>query len=104
MSLMWNRCVRCGVELSEWEETDLPTCEACAGALREPKPGDEPTRACPVDGSPMTKEVVHMVAIDRCPSCHGVWLDGGELDLINRAVASGSGRVFASHLVLGIAL
>lgn len=104
MSLAWNRCVRCGAELVEWAESGLPTCGGCEEELRESSPEGEPTRACPVDGSPMRKAVVHMVAIDRCPTCKGVWLDGGELDLINRAVASENGGTFATGLVLGIAI
>lgn len=105
MSEAWTRCVRCGRRVEGIADTDLPTCEECREELREPEPEGEPTRACPVDGSPMTKEIVHMVAIDRCPTCRGVWLDGGELELINRAVASGSGgRAFATSLVLGIAI
>lgn len=105
MSLEWKRCVRCEVELTEWStDGELPTCETCEDELHVPDPAGEPTRACPVDGSPMTKEVVHRVSIDRCPECRGVWLDGGELDLINRAVASGGGGTFATRLVLGIAI
>jgi Zn-finger nucleic acid-binding protein len=36
----------------------------------------------------MTKEVAHMLVIDRCPDCKGVWLDGGELDRIKDGVES----------------
>ncbi|MBW2422744.1 MAG: zf-TFIIB domain-containing protein [Deltaproteobacteria bacterium] len=28
----------------------------------------------------MQKEIAHMLVIDRCPTCGGVWLDGGELE------------------------
>lgn len=104
MSLAWKRCVRCGREIAEATETDLPTCEECQEEMRAPDPEGEPTRACPVDGSRMKKEIVHMVAIDRCPTCKGVWLDGGELEVINRAVEGSGGRVFATSLVLGIAI
>tara|TARA_B110000503_G_scaffold63002_1_gene99648 strand:- start:8951 stop:9169 length:219 start_codon:yes stop_codon:yes gene_type:complete len=41
---------------------------------------DENIRQCPLDASPMKKEIAHMIVIDKCPKCHGVWLDGGELD------------------------
>jgi len=40
----------------------------------------EGSRECPVDGTEMSKSIAHMVVIDRCPKCGGVWLDGGELD------------------------
>ena len=39
---------------------------------------EENARHFPVDDSVMQKDIAHMVLIDRCPSCHGVWLDGGE--------------------------
>jgi Zn-finger nucleic acid-binding protein len=40
----------------------------------------ETLRLCPSDGERMSKEVAHMIVIDRCPKCQGVWLDGGELE------------------------
>lgn len=104
MSVVADRCVRCGTPLGEPSAAGLPTCDECREHLGEPQPANEPTRACPVDGSPMKKEVIHLVAIDRCPACRGVWLDGGELELINRAVASERGGEFATLLVLGIAV
>jgi Zn-finger nucleic acid-binding protein len=41
---------------------------------------DENSRSCPVDQVAMQKEIAHMLVIDRCPTCGGVWLDGGELE------------------------
>jgi Zn-finger nucleic acid-binding protein len=35
----------------------------------------------------MMKKVAHMIVIDRCPTCQGVWLDAGELDHLTRDVA-----------------
>ena len=49
----------------------------------------EQTRSCPRDQETMAKEVIHGVIIDRCPSCGGVWLDGGELDAIRHRVELG---------------
>jgi len=40
----------------------------------------ETDRLCPVDQVKMTKEIAHMIVVDRCPTCSGVWLDGGELE------------------------
>jgi Zn-finger nucleic acid-binding protein len=40
----------------------------------------ETERLCPVDQAKMTKEVAHMIVVDRCSACNGVWLDGGELE------------------------
>jgi Zn-finger nucleic acid-binding protein len=48
----------------------------------------EATRACPVDGTPLAPEHRSGIALDRCPSCEGVWLDAGELDVVIRAASS----------------
>lgn len=37
---------------------------------------------CPIDKSKLTTVTRDGVEIDYCPSCHGVWLDRGELDKI----------------------
>ncbi|MBI3894392.1 MAG: zf-TFIIB domain-containing protein [Acidobacteria bacterium] len=34
---------------------------------------------CPKCGTPLQEEVLHDIAVDICPACHGVWLDDGEL-------------------------
>jgi Zn-finger nucleic acid-binding protein len=38
----------------------------------------------------MTKVVAHTLVIDRCPACHGAWLDGGELERLRDDVARDS--------------
>lgn len=35
--------------------------------------------SCPKDGVPMHRITLGSVAVDRCPTCGGVWLDAGEL-------------------------
>ncbi len=35
---------------------------------------------CPKCGADLHTETFHGVQIDRCPECHGVWLDHGEVD------------------------
>ena len=35
----------------------------------------------------MEKDVAHMIVIDRCPKCHGVWLDAGELEQVSDDIA-----------------
>jgi Zn-finger nucleic acid-binding protein len=35
----------------------------------------------------MSTSIAHMIVIDRCPMCRGVWLDGGELDHLNDHIA-----------------
>jgi Zn-finger nucleic acid-binding protein len=47
---------------------------------------DEANRPCPLDGTAMAKEIAHMLVIDRCPQCSGVWLDGGELERLKEGV------------------
>jgi Zn-finger nucleic acid-binding protein len=47
----------------------------------------ELTRRCPVDGAALTKEIAHMLVIDRCPTCRGIWLDADEMERINQEVA-----------------
>ena len=42
------------------------------------------TRACPIDGSALVEREYHHVRIDECPSCGGVWLDKGELQILER--------------------
>jgi uncharacterized protein len=37
---------------------------------------------CPKCGGQLITEEFHRVQIDRCPDCHGVWLDQGELDAV----------------------
>ena len=56
----------------------------------------EDLRPCPVDGDTMTKEIAHMLVIDRCPTCKGVWLDGGELERIKGGVEAGALMAMAS--------
>ena len=42
------------------------------------------TVACPRDGSALAERVYHHVRIDECPTCGGVWLDKGELQILER--------------------
>ena len=37
----------------------------------------------------MSKEIVWNVVVDRCPSCRGMWLDGGELELLKAGIEAG---------------
>jgi Zn-finger nucleic acid-binding protein len=38
---------------------------------------------CPRDGSPLnTEKYEAQIEVDACPTCHGVWLDKGELEQI----------------------
>ncbi|XUX01468.1 MAG: zf-TFIIB domain-containing protein [Dehalogenimonas sp.] len=37
---------------------------------------------CPKDSSPMIVVEHDQIALDYCPTCHGVWFDRGELELV----------------------
>lgn len=82
MGIFGERCVRCGRTRTRREFEGLPTCDACEAQIRYSR---EEQRICPLDGSAMQKEIVLNIVIDRCPSCRGVWLDGGELQLLRQA-------------------
>jgi hypothetical protein len=88
MSLFADKCVRCGHRTRELYD-GKPTCERCRRAFElKLAAAAEQRRACPVDGSVMTKTVAHTLVIDRCPACQGVWLDAGELEQLTEDVAS----------------
>lgn len=73
-------CERCGNSIPK-RPGARPICETCEEELALlVKARDENSRECPIDGTPMSKAIAHMIVIDRCPRCQGVWLDGGELE------------------------
>ena len=37
---------------------------------------------CPKCGGHLVTEEFHRVQVDRCPECHGIWLDHGEIDAV----------------------
>jgi len=37
---------------------------------------------CPKCGGSLVTEEFNRVQVDRCPECHGLWLDAGELDAV----------------------
>ncbi len=45
-------------------------------------------RKCPVDDFTLAQESYEGVAVDVCPHCGGVWLDAGELEVVQNAQAS----------------
>jgi len=64
-------------------------CRTCAAQL---KAATETVRLCPVDGVSMEKQVFEFVLIDGCPGCGGVWLDGGELEIIRQTISNDAER------------
>ena len=87
MALFGEKCVRCDRRRTKESFDGLPTCEPCRQDLiSKAKADSEDRRKCLIDGSEMSKDVILNIVIDRCPNCGGVWLDGGELELIRGAV------------------
>jgi hypothetical protein len=37
---------------------------------------------CPKCGTALVSHTLHDVSVDECPSCHGMWLDAGELEAL----------------------
>ena len=80
MAIFSAKCDRCG-QRTRNEEEGRPICDSCAREMELIlDAAKENTRQCPVDASPMKKEIAHMIVIDKCPKCNGVWFDGGELE------------------------
>jgi Zn-finger nucleic acid-binding protein len=52
----------------------------------------------------MDKTVILNIIVDKCSLCHGVWLDGGELDLLKKAIEFGASGDFALGLSVGMAM
>lgn len=76
------KCERCGKKVSGKSE-EKAVCEECEEELALlVKACEENSRVCPIDGTTMSKSIAHMIVVDRCPKCQGVWLDGGELEKV----------------------
>ena len=56
---------------------------------------------CPKDGGDLKERVFHNVKIDECPTCKGVWLDPGELEILAMVERSPVSRVFGD-LIKGL--
>jgi hypothetical protein len=80
MGIFGDKCNRCGVRTRHTEDGE-PICQPCVQDMELlVQASGEHARSCPVDAAQMQKEIAHMLVIDRCPTCGGVWLDGGELE------------------------
>jgi predicted amidophosphoribosyltransferase len=67
MSLLGEKCDRCG-KRTRHKEDEHPICEDCAREMAlMMEASSETLRACPADGEQMTKQIAHMLVIDRCP-------------------------------------
>ncbi len=100
MALFGEKCARCGKRRTREDYEGLPTCESCRVLLEKKlEASTEQQHPCPIDGAQLEKEVVLSVIVDRCPTCRGVWLDGGELEQLHGSIAAG----VTSELVRGLA-
>ena len=59
---------------------------------------NEQQMKCPKCGGTLAEKEHHNVKIDVCPDCKGVWLDAGELELLEHAQESGVTRFFSTVL------
>jgi Na+-translocating ferredoxin:NAD+ oxidoreductase RNF subunit RnfB len=88
VSLLGAKCARCG-ERTRGSLDGHPMCAPCREQTQLMLVAQsETTRRCPVDGAELTKEIAHMLVIDRCPACRGIWLDADEMERINQEVAN----------------
>ncbi len=99
MALFGEKCMRCGKKRTRKHVEGIPTCDACALELTARR---EHKRICPIDGSDMRKGAIQNVIVDRCPHCNGVWLDGGEIDLIGKAIQADKSGEFTRGFVWGM--
>ena len=96
MALFGEKCARCG-DSTRHKVEEKAICESCEAEMALILTAEsEAQRVCPVDGEWMVKEIVHMLVIDRCEKCHGVWLDGGELERLKGGVESDALRAVAT--------
>lgn len=54
---------------------------------------------CPKCGADLVTEDFNRIQIDRCPECHGLWLDAGEIDSVVAQEGKGlMGRFFGDFV------
>lgn len=44
---------------------------------------------CPKCGGKLVTEEFHRLQVDRCPDCHGIWFDAGEIEAVTHASEKG---------------
>ena len=96
MSLFGEKCARCGTK-TRHEVEGQAVCETCEKEMQlmvEAKA--EANRPCPVCSETMAKEIAHMIVIDRCGKCQGVWLDGGRSSIASTTAWVVAGRLLPS--------
>jgi len=99
MGLRGEKCFRCGEKRTKKSFEGVPTCDSCELKIKSER---EESRYCPIDSTKMTKDVISNVIIDRCYKCGGVWLDGGELDILKKTIESDGESDFVTGLIVGM--
>jgi hypothetical protein len=76
-----------GSEDQYFAERDRELVERLRQA-KEGEPAAPPKQAaqvhCPKCGAQLVSHTFHDVSVEECPSCHGMWLDAGELEELAR--------------------
>ena len=99
-ALFGEKCARCGTRTRQ-HQNDEPICEGCTTEMQLMLQAEgEKRRQCPVGGTDMNKQIAHMLIIDCCPECHGVWLDAGELERIRGGAEADALVAMPSELVM----
>lgn len=102
MSLLGEKCVRCG-QRTHHSVDGHSMCAPCAEYMQLIVVAEnEGKRRCPVDDTELTKEIAHMLVIDRCPTCRGVWLDAQEMERISNEVANDAMMAVARGAFSGV--
>jgi hypothetical protein len=101
MSLFGETCARCGKRRTKGRYEGVPTCDKCKELLeRKLAAAHESRRRCPIDAAEMDKEIVLNLILDRCPTCHGVWLDPGELEQLEDTIEEGLAKVLVQGMII----
>ena len=72
------------MEAERLKERRAAAAEAAAAAERQ-----RSLMRCPKCGAELVTEEYHGIQVDRCPECHGVWFDAGEVEQILQQQESG---------------
>lgn len=56
---------------------------------------------CPKCGGDLRTEEYHGIQVERCPECHGVWFDAGEVEQVVADESTGVGGLFRA-IVRGV--
>ena len=92
--LSYDACEQCGslwLDAGELDKLAFKVDGSIEFCSQEEDTTRLPTRKCPrcikVDLAPVKFLGLTDINLDRCPNCDGFWLDGGELNLVNRELA-----------------